>query len=205
MRASFGSSHSVGLRIEGRQTEEPESGRTGGGLGSPIAVVARVLPVGYLPPPGNGKGNISKIRYPYGSEYLRVAVRYSDVVGPSRVEPSYSKTFATRYGPPSGVRIWCPDLLPSYVVPIPKMVCFFEATFENGLHFPLHSFIKGVLQHFNVCPSQLSPNFWGVLVSLLVLRPRGVGVTPAHVSGRYHQLLRILFVKEHSFPQTTLK
>ena len=35
----------------------------------------------------------------------------------------------------------------------------------------------------------------GYLVALLVLCPRGVGVTPAHVSGRYHQLLRILFVR----------
>ena len=49
------------------------------------------------------------------------------------------------------------------------MVCFFEATFENGLCFPLHPFIKSVLQHFKVCPSQLSPNFWGVLVELLVV------------------------------------
>ena len=86
-------------------------------------------------------------------------MRYADAVGPSRIEPSFAKIFATRYEPPSGVRIWCPDILTSYVVSVPKMVYFFEATFENGLQFPLHPFIKGVLQHFNVCPSQLSPNF----------------------------------------------
>ena len=57
------------------------------------------------------------------------------------------------------------------------MVCFFEAAFDNGLRFPLHPFIKNVLQFFNVCPSQLSPNFWGVLVGLLVLfRDKGLGV-----------------------------
>ena len=57
------------------------------------------------------------------------------------------------------------------------MVCFFEVTFENGLRFPLHPFIKRVLQHFNVFPSQLSPNFWGVLVGLLVVfRDKGLGV-----------------------------
>ena len=57
------------------------------------------------------------------------------------------------------------------------MVCFFEVVFENGLRFPLHPFIKRVLQHFNVCPSQLSPNFWGVLVGLLVVfRDKGLGV-----------------------------
>ena len=48
------------------------------------------------------------------------------------------------------------------------MVCFFGATFENDLRFPLHRFIKNVLQHFNVWLSQLSSNFWGVLVGLLV-------------------------------------
>ena len=57
------------------------------------------------------------------------------------------------------------------------MVCFFEVAFENGLRFPLHPFIKRVLQHFNVYPSQLSPNFWGILVGLLVVfRDRGLGV-----------------------------
>ena len=57
------------------------------------------------------------------------------------------------------------------------MVCFFEVAFENDLRFPLHPFIKRVLQHFNVCPSQLSPNFWGVLVGLLVVfRDKGLGV-----------------------------
>ena len=44
-------------------------------------------------------------------------MRYVDAVGSSRVEPPFAKTFATRYGPPSGVRIWCLDLLTSYVVP----------------------------------------------------------------------------------------
>ena len=104
-------------------------------------------------------------------------MRYANVVGPSRIEPSFAKIFSTRYGPPSGVRIWCPDILTSYVVFVPKMVYFFEASFENGLRFPLHPFIKSVLQHFNVCPSQLSPNFWGVLVVLLVFfRDKGLGV-----------------------------
>ena len=103
MRASSRPSHSVGLRIEGRSAEVPESGQTGDGLGSLAAMVTEVLPVGYLPSPGKGKGNISEIRYPCGSKYLRAAVRYADAVGPSRVEPSYTKIFATCYRPPSGV------------------------------------------------------------------------------------------------------
>ena len=177
MRASSRSSRSVSLHIEGRPAKDSKSARPSGELSSPAVVVARVIPMGYLPPPCKGKEKISEIRYRCGSEYLRVVVRYADAIGPSRVEPSFAKTFATRYEPPSGVRIWCPDLLTSYVIPIPKMVCFFEATFENGLRFPLHPFIKNILQHFNVCPSQLSPNFWGVLVGLLVFfRDKGFGV-----------------------------
>ena len=122
-------------------------------------MVTGVLPVGYLSLPGKGKGKISKITYPNGSEYLRAAVRYANAVGPSWVEPLFAKIFTTRYAPPSSVRIWCPDILMSYVVSVPKMVCLFEVAFENGLRFPLLPFIKSVLQHFNVCSSQLSPNF----------------------------------------------
>ena len=99
-------------------------------------------------------------------------------MGPSKVGPSYGAAFAKRYRPPFSVRVWSPDVLTSYVVSVPKMVCFFEVAFDNGLRFPLHPFIKGVLQHFNVCPSQLSPNSWGILVGLLVFfRDRGLGVS----------------------------
>ena len=177
MRASSGSSRSVGMRIKGRPAEDSKLERPSGGPGSPTVVVVGVHPVGYLSSPGKGKEKISEIRYPCGSEYLRAAMRYADAVRPSQVEPSFAKTFATRYEPPSSVRIRCPDLLTSYVVPIPKMVCFFEAAFENGLRFPLHFFIENLLHHFNVCPSQLSPNFWGVLVDLLVFfRDKGLEV-----------------------------
>ena len=96
---------------------------------------------------------------------------------PSKAGPSYGATFAKRYRPPSGVRVWSPDVLTFYVVSVPKMVCFFEVAFENDLRFPLHPFIKGVLQHFSVCPSQLAPNGWGILVGLLAFfRDRGLGV-----------------------------
>ena len=120
-------------------------------------------------------------------------MRYAEAVGSSWVEPSYVQTFSTRYGPPPSVQIWCPDLLTSYVVSVPKIVCFFEVAFENGLRFPMHPFIKSVLQHFNVCPSQLSPNFWGVLVGLLVFfRDKGLEVPSIAL------LLELFSVKEAS-------
>ena len=118
-----------------------------------------------------------QIKYPGESENLRSAVQNALAMGPSKVRPLYGATFSRRYRPPFGVRVWSPNILTSYVVPMPKMVCFFEVAFDNCLRFPLHPSIKGVLWHFNVCPSQLSPNCWGILVGLLVFfRDRGLGV-----------------------------
>ena len=177
MRTSFGPNRSSGLHIGGRPAEEYESRWTGGGSGSLAVVIYRVPSADHPSPSGKGKGKISEIRYPSGFEYLKATVKHVNVVGPSRVDPLYEKTFITLYRPPLGVQVWCLDLLTSYVVQVPKMVCFFEAAFENGLRFSLHPFIKSVLQHFNVCPSQLSPNFSGVLVGLLVVfRDKGLGV-----------------------------
>ena len=159
MLASSGSSRSASLHIGGRTTEGSESELLGGGFGGlPVAAVRAPL-VGHPPLPGKGKERISEIRYPTGSEYLRAVVRCSDILGPSRVEPSYTEIFITRYRPPVGIHVLRPNFLTSYVVHVPKMVCFSEAAFENGLCFPLHPLFKCVLQHFNVCPAQFSPNF----------------------------------------------
>ena len=127
-------------------------------------------------PMDKGKGKINLIEYPGGSDYLKSAVQHAVTMGPNKVGPSYGATFAKRYRPPSDVRVWSPDVLTFYVVIVSKMVCLFEVAFENGLRFPLHPFIKGVLQHFNVCPSQLAPNGWGILVGLLAFfRDRRLG------------------------------
>ena len=177
MHTSSEPSRLSGLRIGGRSTEGSDLGQTGRGSGRPSIVVDRVPLAGPLSPHGKGKGKVSEIRYPSGSAYLRATVQNVEAVGPSWVEPSFGHNFASRYKPPFGVRVWFPDFLTSYIVQVPEMVCFFEVAFENGLHFPLHPFIKSVLQHFNVFPDQLSPNFWGVLVGLLVVfRDKGLRV-----------------------------
>ena len=174
---SMGPGHTSVLRIGSNPAKASSSGQTGGESDSLAVVVHRVAPG---EPPfslNKGKGKINEIRYPSSSEYLRASIQNIEVVGPSRVEPLYGEIFVARYGPLFGIQVWCPDVLTTYIVQVPKMVCFFEVAFENGLRFPSHPFIKRVLQHFNVCPSQLSPNFWGVLVGLLVVfRDRGLGV-----------------------------
>ena len=122
MRASSRSSRSSGLQIGGKLAEGFESEQVGGGSGGLPAIAVRAPLVGHPPLPGKGKERISEIRYPTGSEYLRAVVRCSDVVGPSRVEPSYAEIFATRYIPPVGIHVWRPDFLSSYVIHVPKMV-----------------------------------------------------------------------------------
>ena len=158
-RTSSRPNRSSGLGIGGSSTEEPDLRQTGEGSGHPALVVDRV-PLARPPSSSSkGKSKVSEIRYPGGSDYLRAAMQNAKAVGPSQIEPSFRKAFATRYRPPFGVHVWCPDSLTSYIVQVSKIVCFFEAAFENDLRFPFHPFIKSVLQHFNVCPSQLSPNF----------------------------------------------
>ena len=142
LHISMGPGRSSVLRIGSNSTKASGSGRTGGESNSLAVVVHRVAPGEPHFPLGKGKGKISEIRYPSDSEYLRAAIQNAEVVGPSRVEPVYGEIFAAQYGPPFGVQVWCPDILTSYVVQVPKMVCFFEVAFKNGLRFPLHPFIK---------------------------------------------------------------
>ena len=151
--------HNSSLHIGGDPSAVFGSGRTCGSSDRLTRVVPRDAPGEPLFPLDKGKERIDEIKYLGGSEYLKSAVQNALAMGPSRVEPLYGETFVRRYRPPFGVQVWSPNILTSYVVQVPKMVCFFEVAFDNGLRFPLHPFIKRVLQHFNVCPSQLSPNF----------------------------------------------
>ena len=173
----MGPSRSSYLRIYADPSTDAGSGQAGGVPIRSTAVGSQNAPEAPPLPLGKGKKKINLITYPKGSDFLKSAVRRAVKVGPSKVGPSYEFTFAERYRPPPGVRIWSPDFLTRYDTSVPGMVCFFEVAFDNGLRFPLHPFIKEVLQHFHICPSQLAPNGWGILVGLLVFfRDRGLGV-----------------------------
>ena len=173
----MGPIRSSSLRIDGDSSVIAGCERTRGVFDRSAGAELRDAPKLSLLPLDKGKGKVNLIKYPRGSEYLRSAVQHALIVGPSKVGSSYGATFSRRYQPPFVVRVRSPDLLTLYVVFVPKMVCFFEVDFDNGLRFPLHPFIKRVLRHFNICPSQLAPNGWGILVSLLVfLREKGLDV-----------------------------
>ena len=133
------------LRIGSNLAEASSLGRTGGESDSLVVVVHRVAREEAPFPLGKGKGKINEIRYPSGSEYLRASIQNAEVMGPSHIEPLYGEIFAARYGPPFRIQVWCLDVLTTYIVQVPKMVCFFEVAFKNGLRFPLHPFIKRVL------------------------------------------------------------
>ena len=74
MRTSSGPNCSFGLRIGGSSAEEPDLGQTGDGSEHPALVVDRVPSTEPPSPSGKGKGKVSEIRYPGGSDYLRVAL-----------------------------------------------------------------------------------------------------------------------------------
>ena len=72
MRTSPRPNSPSGLPIEGRPAEESESRWTDGGSDSLTVTVDRAPPAGHPSPRGKGKGKVSEIRYPSGSEYLRL-------------------------------------------------------------------------------------------------------------------------------------
>ena len=99
MRISFGPNRSSSLLIGGSSTEEPDLGQIGQGFGRPSLVVYCVPLAGRPSPSGKGKSKVCEIRYHDDSDYLRAAVQNAEAVGPSRIEPSFGKAFATCYGP----------------------------------------------------------------------------------------------------------
>ena len=173
----MGSGRSSSLRIGDDSSAVVVSRRARDVFDRSTVVEPRNVPGAPPLPLDKDKGKINLIKYPGGSDYLKSVVQHVVTRGPSKVCPSYGVTFTDRYRPPPGVLVWTHDVLTFYVASVPGMVCFFEVAFDNGLRFPLHPFMKGVLQHFNVCPSQLAPNGWGILVGLLAFfRDKGLGV-----------------------------
>ena len=122
----MGLGRSSSLHIEGDSSVVSDSGRTSGASDRLAGIAFREVPGEPPLPLDKGNGRIDEIKYLVGSEYLKSAVQNALAVGPSRVEPLYGETFARRYRPPFGVQVWYPDILTSYVVQVPKMVCFFR-------------------------------------------------------------------------------
>ena len=101
----MGPGRSSSLRIGGDSSVVSSLGRTGG-ESDRLAVVALRDAPGEPPfPLGKSKDKIDEIKYPMGSEYLRLAVQNALEVGSSRVEPLYREVFVRRYRPSFGVQV----------------------------------------------------------------------------------------------------
>ena len=48
-------------------------------------------------------------------------------------------------------------------------VCFYKADFVNGLHFPIHPFIRELFFHLLLAPAQLVPNSWRIVICCMVV------------------------------------
>ena len=90
----MGLGHSFALRIGGDSSAESGSRRTGGESNLLAMVVLRDVPGEPPSPLGKFKDKIDEIKYPVGSEYLKLAVQNALVVGPVRVEPLFGEVFA---------------------------------------------------------------------------------------------------------------
>ena len=107
----MGPGRSSSLRIGGGSSTVANYGRTGGVSDRSTEVELRDA-LGAPPfPLDKGKGKVDLIKYPEGSEYLKFVVQHALTMGPSKVGSSHGATFARRYRPPFGVRVWSPDVL----------------------------------------------------------------------------------------------
>ena len=94
------STRSTSLRIGDGPSTVADSERAGDVPPLSAAAEPQNAPEAPPLPLGKGKGKISLVKYPRGSDFLNAAVRHAVHVGPSRVGPSYGAIFAERYRPP---------------------------------------------------------------------------------------------------------
>ena len=83
----MGLSRSFSLRIGGDSSAVADSGRTGGASDGSAVVELRNAPRAPPFPLDKGKGRVNLIKYPWGSEYLKSAVKHALTVGPSKSVP----------------------------------------------------------------------------------------------------------------------
>lgn len=67
------------------------------------------------------------------------------------------------------VRLRIPSAEDRTCYPKPGEVCLFATAFAAGLRLPSHPFIRSLLEHFHLAPSQLVPNAWRHIVGAIIL------------------------------------
>ncbi|GFZ06730.1 hypothetical protein Acr_18g0009000 [Actinidia rufa] len=74
-----------------------------------------------------------------------------------------------KYSFPPGIQIRIPGESETILSTRPSEVAFYEAAFPTGLRFPIHPIIRRILNHYKICPTQLSSNAWLCIVCSLVI------------------------------------
>ena len=62
------------------------------------------------------------------------------------------------YSFPVGIQARIPEEGETILSTRPGEVAFYEAVFPAGLRLPIHPIIKRILNFYNICLAQLSPN-----------------------------------------------
>ncbi|CAN6275229.1 unnamed protein product [Urochloa humidicola] len=98
---------------------------------------------------------------PAAAEQLRSALVREDAV----------RQLCGLYAVPSGYTPRCAgDLGPCSPPPAgSNAICFYAAALEAGVRFPLHEFYVSLLQHYDLAPSQLTPNAWSYMAGFVRL------------------------------------
>ena len=83
-----------------------------------------------------------------------------------------------------GYDIIKPRLYNTVRCPPPKCIAVYEPTFDLGMRFPLHPFIREVLEFFNITVAELYPNVWGCLNAFFLIS-RIMGLNPSLTAFRH--------------------
>ncbi|GFS36404.1 hypothetical protein Acr_00g0045770 [Actinidia rufa] len=74
-----------------------------------------------------------------------------------------------KYSFPTRIQLRIPEEGETILSTRPGEVTFYEAAFPAGLRFPIHPIVWRILNHYKICPAQLSPNAWRFIVCSLVI------------------------------------
>lgn len=74
-----------------------------------------------------------------------------------------------KFSIPAGVSLRIPSPGDKPSRPRPGEVCLHTLAFNCGLRLPFHPFIRTVLAHFGLAPSQLTPNSWRQMIGSIIL------------------------------------
>jgi len=98
---------------------------------------------------------------------LRVVRAFSTLKKECGLDAETLSRFRDRFQFPKRVRIRLPRKEERACHFSTGEVCFYEATFQSKLRFPVHPFIMELLNHFNIASRQLMPNSWRIVISCM--------------------------------------